>query len=119
MFVQIPQILQHPFLCPPRNTQFPNRLPIIHLPRFNETPIYTPDPETLREITFLSYLAGEWYPIETDRTIRRHLRDEKGSRWEKRMYHALKAWKPRDPDAELMEARGESWWRGRSCEVVC
>ena len=51
------------------------------------------------EINFLAYIGQQWFPCQTDVGIRQALQDT-APRWEKRMYHAIKSWKAKDPDAE-------------------
>lgn len=105
---QIPTILAHPFLNPPGLKPDSYRMP---------TPVYRPvndpTPQVLYEITYLAYMAGQWYPCESDLAIRSRLADNY-QRWEKNMYHALTSWKAKDPDANK-DATGESM-RACLCE---
>jgi hypothetical protein len=96
-FTQIPEILRHPFLNPESPT-VPLAQPIKL--KFNNAPITNPSIDLLEELAFLAWQAEEWYPCQTYTRIVRHLAaPESEYRWEKRMYHALQAWKPKDPDA--------------------
>lgn len=59
----------------------------------------------IEEVAFLAWIAEEWYPCQTYTRIVRHLAaPESEPRWEKRMYHALQSWKPKDPDAVGLRA---------------
>jgi hypothetical protein len=106
-FGQIPEILAHPFLNPPGLRPDSYKMP---------TPVYRPvrdpSPQVLYEITYLAYMAGQWFPCESDLVIRSRLADNY-QRWEKNMYHALTSWKAKDPDANK-DATGKS-----VCENVC
>lgn len=91
----IPEILDHPYLNP-TNSKVPLQVPVI--PKLSEEPIREPAYHIVQDIIFLANLAGEWYPCMSDKSILRHLRDDKHERWEKRLYHALASWSPKDPD---------------------
>lgn len=94
---QIPEILRHPFLNPESSTT-PLAQPLKL--KFKNAPITNPTIELLEEVAFLAWQAEEWYPCQTYTRIVRHLAaPESEYRWEKRMYHALQAWRPKDPDA--------------------
>ena len=98
---QIPNILAHPFLNPPglRPDSYTMPTPVFR-------PIRDPLPQVLYEITYLAYMAGQWFPCESDLVIRSRLADNY-VRWEKNMYHALTSWKAKDPDANK-DATGKS-----------
>ena len=92
---QIPKVLAHPFLNPPTLLpETPFKLPIV-----DQTPIPNPSAHTVFEITFLAYISNLWYPCQTDQSIREKLASP-FPQWEKAMYHAISAWKAKDPDAD-------------------
>jgi hypothetical protein len=112
LFLQIPEILRHPFLNP---TAPPSPLAQIVPITFSEAPIPHPTIELVEEVAFLGWIADDWYPCQTYARITRHLAAPASEpRWEKRMYHALQSWKPKDPDAVGLRAgevpQGE--WEG-------
>jgi hypothetical protein len=72
---------------------------------FSNAPITNPSIDLIEEVAFLAWIAEEWYPCQTYTRIVRHLATpESEPRWEKRMYHALQSWKPKDPDAVGLRA---------------
>ncbi|KAJ9123657.1 hypothetical protein QFC24_003428 [Naganishia onofrii] len=98
----IPEILRHPFLNP---TAPPSPLAQIVPITFSEAPIPHPTIELVEEVAFLGWIADDWYPCQTYARITRHLAAPASEpRWEKRMYHALQSWKPKDPDAVGLRA---------------
>ncbi|KAJ9100732.1 hypothetical protein QFC19_005471 [Naganishia cerealis] len=98
----IPEVLRHPFLNPSSPTvPLAQPIPIT----FSEAPIVRPSIDLIEEIAFLGWIAEEWYPCQTYTRIVRHLAAPVSEpRWEKRMYHALQSWKPKDPDAVGLRA---------------
>ncbi|GHJ85933.1 hypothetical protein NliqN6_2335 [Naganishia liquefaciens] len=98
----IPEVLRHPFLNP-ESPATPLAQPLKL--KFNNAPVLNPTIDLLEEVAFLAWQAEEWYPCQTYTRIVRHLAaPESEHRWEKRMYHALQAWKPKDPDAVGLRA---------------
>jgi len=87
----------------------------IKLPQHTDQPILNPEPSIMFEINMLSYMARQWFPCETDQRLREKLADGY-VRWEKRMYHAIKAWKAKDPDADRRAQAGGEFGRGKRIE---
>lgn len=83
------------------------------LPALDQTPIPNPHPQTLFEVTFLAYISQHWYPCMTDQNIRDNLASPY-NQWEKTMYHAISAWKAKDPDADK-DTACELDMRDRAC----
>ncbi|KAH8079670.1 kinase-like domain-containing protein [Filobasidium floriforme] len=91
----IPKVLAHPFLNPPNlRPETPWKRPVL-----DHTPIPEPSPKIVFEVTFLAYISNLWYPCQTDQCIRENLASPFPA-WEKTMYHAISAWKAKDPDAD-------------------
>jgi hypothetical protein len=113
---QIPEILRHPFLNP-ESPATPLAQPIKLT--FSNAPITNPSIDLIEEVAFLAWIAEEWYPCQTYARIVRHLAaPESEPRWEKRMYHALQSWKPKDPDAVGLRA-GEVPQREFEIAIQC